>query len=87
MASTQHKPNVKPGRYQHYKGPFYEVIDLARHSENEAWHVVYRPLYGEGGLWIRPLEMFVETVQHDGQDVPRFQYVGEAVTSEALTET
>lgn len=69
-------PTLKKGRYQHYKGPFYEVIDLARHSESEAWHVVYQPLYGEGGLWIRPLDMFLEAVDHNGKSTPRFRYVG-----------
>lgn len=69
-------PSLKKGRYQHYKGPFYELIDLARHSETEAWHVVYKPLYGEGGLWIRPLAMFIEQVNHNGESLPRFRYVG-----------
>lgn len=69
------EPTLKKGRYQHYKGPFYEVIDLARHSETEDWHVVYRPLYGEGGLWIRPLEMFTESVSHQGEQTPRFRYI------------
>lgn len=71
-------PTLRKGRYQHYKGPFYEVIDLAQHSETEAWHVVYRPLYGEKGLWIRPLDMFVESVTHDGEQTPRFRYVSES---------
>lgn len=70
-------PILKKGRYQHYKGPFYEVIDLARHSESEAWHVVYKPLYGEESLWIRPLEMFTESVEHKGESTPRFRYVGD----------
>lgn len=67
----------KPGLYQHYKGAEYRVIECARHSETEEWLVVYRPCYGEQGLWVRPLEMFVETVQIDGEDMPRFRYVGE----------
>ncbi|GGO75862.1 hypothetical protein GCM10011348_01660 [Marinobacterium nitratireducens] len=62
-----------PGRYRHYKGQEYEVIGNARHSETEEWLVVYRPCYGDGGLWVRPLAMFVEeVVLPDGRRVPRF---------------
>lgn len=61
------------GRYVHYKGNTYEVIGLARHSETLEWLVVYRPEYGERGLWVRPLEMFTGTVTLDGQAVPRFR--------------
>jgi len=68
---------IKPGRYRHYKGRDYEVIGLARHSETEEEMVVYRTLYGDFGLWVRPLEMFMETVEVDGQNVPRFNYTGE----------
>ncbi len=71
-------PVLKAGRYQHYKGNFYEVLALARHSETEAWHVVYKTLYGDHSTWIRPLEMFIENVTHDGIKQPRFRYVGEA---------
>ncbi|WP_026376798.1 DUF1653 domain-containing protein [Aestuariibacter salexigens] len=67
---------VKPGKYRHYKGNEYEVIGVARHSEDESELVVYRPCYGERGLWARPLEMFVEQVIVDGQSVPRFAYLG-----------
>ena len=49
---------IKPGRYRHYKGKDYEVLGVARHSETEEAYVVYRQLYGEGGLWIRPMTMF-----------------------------
>ncbi|WP_088330651.1 DUF1653 domain-containing protein [Lacimicrobium sp. SS2-24] len=63
---------VIPGRYRHYKGYDYEVIGVARHSEDESEYVVYRPLYGEGGLWIRPLSMFIESVEVQGEWVPRF---------------
>jgi hypothetical protein len=72
-------PHIPPGRYRHHKGPLYEVIALARHSETEAWHVVYRALYGDFGLWIRPAAMFLETVQRpDGRTVPRFELVDPA---------
>ncbi|WP_116367907.1 DUF1653 domain-containing protein [Parahaliea mediterranea] len=64
--------NVKPGRYRHYKGNDYQVEGVARHSETGELLVVYRPCYGEGGLWVRPLAMFVETVLVDGVAVPRF---------------
>ena len=64
--------SVEPGRYRHYKGNFYQVIGTARHSETDEMLVVYRPLYGEGGLWVRPEAMFLETVTLDGVSVPRF---------------
>ena len=62
----------KPGRYRHYKGKDYEVLGVARHSETGERLVVYRCLYGDFGLWVRPLAMFVETVEVDGRRVPRF---------------
>jgi hypothetical protein len=67
----------KPGRYRHYKGNEYEVIGTATHSETEEALVVYRPLYGERGLWVRPLGMFCESVTVGSETVPRFLYVGE----------
>jgi len=63
---------LQPGRYRHYKGKLYEVIDVARHSETEELLVVYRCLYGDFSLWVRPLEMFLEKVDVDGAKVPRF---------------
>ena len=63
---------VTPGRYRHYKGQEYTVIGVARHSETDESFVVYRPEYGERGLWIRPLAMFCEQIVMDGQSVPRF---------------
>ena len=68
---------MKAGKYQHYKGPFYEVHDVARHSETEEEMVVYRTLYGEHSLWVRPLDMFTETVEFEGKVVKRFTYIGE----------
>lgn len=67
---------IKPGIYEHYKGGRYRVIDIARHSETEEWMVLYQPLYGEQELWVRPFDMFVETVNIDGNDVPRFRFIG-----------
>ena len=64
---------LQPGRYQHYKGHEYEVLGVARHSETEEELVVYRALYGERGLWIRPMAMFLETVMVEGIPRPRFQ--------------
>ena len=65
------------GKYRHYKGGLYEVIGMARHSETLEEMVVYRALYGEGGLWVRPLAMFLENVTLDGKTVPRFAFVEE----------
>lgn len=65
---------VKPGLYRHYKGKHYEVIGEAKHSETSETLVVYRPLYGERGLWVRPLKMFIEVMPNG---VPRFEYCGE----------
>ena len=67
---------IRPGRYRHYRGNEYEVIDIARHSESEEDLVVYRKLYGDGSLWVRPLGMFIENVLVDGCQVPRFDYIG-----------
>lgn len=63
---------VRPGRYRHYKGREYEVLGIARHSETEEALVVYRCLYGDYSLWVRPLAMFVEDVEIDGTMQPRF---------------
>lgn len=73
--------NLKLGKYQHYKGNFYEVLGVARHSETLEELVVYRALYdskefGRNALWVRPKEMFLETVTIDGRKIPRFKYVG-----------
>lgn len=68
-------PQLAPGRYRHYKGGLYELVGVARHSETLAPQVVYRPLYGEGGLWVRPFEMFVERVVIDGVSQPRFAHL------------
>lgn len=60
------------GIYRHYKGQLYEVLDVAQHSETDEWLVVYRALYGDYGLWVRPLEMFCEQVDVSGEPVQRF---------------
>ena len=66
---------IKPGKYRHFKGNLYEVIGVARHSETQEEMVVYRALYGEYGLWVRPTAMWTETVDRDGYHGPRFQYI------------
>lgn len=67
---------LKNGRYLHYKGNEYVVMGIARHSETDEKLVVYQPQYGEKGLWVRPLDMFLEDVTLAGETVPRFKYIG-----------
>lgn len=64
--------DIKPGRYRHFKGNEYEVVGVARHSETMEDMVVYRALYGDGGLWVRPAAMWTETVERDGYSGLRF---------------
>lgn len=66
---------LEPGYYKHYKGKYYQVLDVVRHSETMETLVLYRALYGEFGLWVRPLAMFQERVTMDGQAVARFAFV------------
>lgn len=67
---------IKKGRYRHFKGNEYEVIGTAKHSETLEEYVVYKALYGEGGLWVRPKEMWNETVERDGKTYKRFEFIG-----------
>jgi len=67
--------NLPAGRYRHYKGGEYQVYDVATHSETEELLVVYRPLYGAGALWVRPLAMFVELIEFKGKTMPRFSLI------------
>lgn len=69
--------SIKPGRYRHFKGKEYEVLGVARHSETEEELVVYHALYGDFGLWVRPVSMWNETVERDGKTFRRFIYIGE----------
>ena len=69
--------SIKPGRYRHFKGKEYEVLGVARHSETEEELVVYRALYGDFGLWVRPVSMWNETVERDGKMFRRFTYIGQ----------
>lgn len=68
---------VKVGRYRHFKGNEYQVIGMAKHSETLEPMVVYRALYGECGLWVRPAAMWTEHIERDGYSGPRFIYIGE----------
>ena len=67
----------KLGKYRHFKGNEYEVIGIARHSETLEEMVVYRALYGDGGIWVRPAKMWNETVERDGKAFQRFTYIDE----------
>lgn len=71
------KTVIPTGRYRHFKGKEYEVLGMARHSETLQDMVIYRALYGEGEVWVRPAAMWNETVMHNGQRVPRFLYLEE----------
>lgn len=68
---------IKKGRYRHFKGNEYEVLFLAKHSETMEHMVVYRALYGERGIWVRPASMWNETVERDGKTYDRFTYLEE----------
>lgn len=71
--------NLKTGIYRHYKGNLYQVLHIATHSETHEKLVVYRALYGEYGVWVRPVAMFCEMVQFDGKSVPRFKLIKEII--------
>ncbi len=73
--------DIRKGIYRHHKGNFYEVIDVAKHTETREDFVVYKALYGEGKMWIRPLSMWEENVEYNGKIVKRFEYTGE-ITSD-----
>ncbi len=68
---------LKKGIYRHYKGNLYDVFMTAQHSETEEWMVVYKALYGEKGMWVRPYEMFIEKVIVEGIELERFVYIGD----------
>ncbi len=72
MTYEEAKETIRPGRYRHFKGREYEVLGIARHSEDESPMVVYRPLYNDSGLWVRPADMWNETVIRDGRTYTRF---------------
>ena len=66
---------IESGRYQHFKGNFYQVLHIAKHSETDELLVVYQPEYGERGIWVRPLAMFDETIEREGKTLKRFSKV------------
>ena len=68
---------IIPGKYRHFKGNEYEVLGIAKHSETLEPMVVYKALYGDGSLWVRPLSMWDEEITRDGKTFKRFQYIGE----------
>jgi hypothetical protein len=72
-ACPVHETEVRPGRYQHFKGNLYEVLHVAKHCDTQESFVVYRALYGEHGLWIRSLEDFISIVERDGATHTRFR--------------
>ena len=74
MSDLPPLPVLPTGRYRHYKGQPYQVVDLCRHSETQEVLVLYRQLYGDHALWVRPYAMFVETVLIDGVAQPRFAH-------------
>ena len=76
MTLQEAKQQIPPGRYRHFKGNEYEVLDIAQHSETEEPMVVYRALYGKHGLWVRPAEMWLEKVERDGYVFEAVGYVG-----------
>ncbi|MDY5377565.1 MAG: DUF1653 domain-containing protein [Eubacterium coprostanoligenes] len=69
--------NIKLGKYRHFKGNEYEVIAIAKHSETLEEMVVYKALYGDGDIWVRPAKMWDETIERDGKTFKRFEYIGE----------
>ena len=71
---------IKIGKYRHFKGNEYEVIGIAKHSETQEPLVIYRALYGEGGVWVRPAAMWNEMVERDGKTFPRFTYIQDETT-------
>ena len=74
--------DLLPGKYRHFKGGDYELLDIAFHSETLEEYVVYRALYGERAVWVRPRSMWDELVERDGQSLPRFRYLEEMESSQ-----
>ena len=72
---TQQLQSIPQGIYRHYKGSLYQVLHVANHSETEEELVVYRCLYGEYDVWVRPLAMFTESIEVNGKELPRFELI------------
>ena len=77
MKYSDDRPDIRPGIYRHFKGGMYQVVGVATNSETGEYMVVYRALYGEKGLWVRPVSMWNETVKKDGKTVKRFEFIGD----------
>ncbi len=69
---------MNKGIYQHFKGSYYQVLDTAIHSESEELHIIYKPLYGEGKTWVRPVSLFNDKITRHGNTLTRFTYICEA---------
>jgi len=72
---------MKLGIYQHFRGNYYQLLGVSRHSETLEELVVYQALYGNFGLWVRPISMFTEEVLHDSISVPRFKFINEGTAN------
>ncbi len=70
---------IQLGIYEHYKGQYYQVLGIARHTETSEELVVYQALYGDRLLWVRPVSLFNQTILQNAEEVPRFKFVGEAL--------
>ena len=81
VSMFESSPNIAPGRYRHYKGQDYQVHFLVTHSETQEKLVAYQCLYGDMSYWVRPLTMFMETVEINGETVPRFKHIQEKSTA------
>jgi hypothetical protein len=81
MSALPELPETPAGRYRHYKGGEYQVIGTVRHSETLEPLVLYRALYGEGGLWVRPHAMFFSQVEQDGRPLARFARIDDAASA------
>lgn len=73
--------NISKGKYRHYKDNLYEVIDVAKNSESLEDMVIYKALYGDSGIWVRPLKMFLEDVEVNGKIQKRFEFVGDELSN------
>lgn len=78
--------SISKGKYRHYKGNLYEVIDIAKHSESLEDMVIYRTLYGDFGIWVRPLQMFLENVEVNGNIQKRFEFIGDELSNAIHTD-